>query len=122
MIYLRQKQFVSVLALSSMLFVGAVLPAQAGTVTIHARQTGGQSLKLPFAVTCVENNGAESQAEYYSVWTGSDLEVEGCDKFAVYFRSNGLATITKSVPVGLILLNGPEITGIYMMNSRILTR
>lgn len=89
MICLRRTQFVSVLALSSMLFTAAVLPAQAGSVTIHARQTGGQSLKIPFAVTCIENNGSESQAEYYSVWTGSDLEVDGCDKFAVYFRSGG---------------------------------
>lgn len=89
MTYTNRLKVAAILALSSLTLTTAILPAQAGQVIINARQTGGQSIKLAFAVTCIESNNSESKAGYYSVWTGDYVDVDGCERYAIYFRSNG---------------------------------
>lgn len=77
-----------VLSATAIILSTAILPAQAGGVRISAINSGGRSVLLPFSVTCIYDDESESNSVNYSVWTGSSTVVNGCDKFALYYRSS----------------------------------
>lgn len=87
MALLLSKKF-SVFAFAASILSAAILPAQAGGVRVSATNSGGRSVLLPFSVTCINNDGSESNSVKYSVWTGSSTVVSGCDKFALYYTSS----------------------------------
>jgi len=78
----------SILSITAMLLSATMHNAQAGGVRVSAINSGGRSVLLPFSVTCVYNDGSESNSVKYSVWTGSSTVVSGCDKFALYYTSS----------------------------------
>jgi hypothetical protein len=68
----------------------AAVPAQTGGVRISAIQyRRGRSVSLPFSVTCIDLDGKESESKNYSIWTGTSMVVNGCNKFAMYFTVSG---------------------------------
>lgn len=90
----------STLSITAILLCATMHNAQAGGVRVSAINSGGRSVLLPFSVTCIYNDGGESNSVKYSVWTGRSTVVSGCDKFALYYTSSGGAEYDYSMYAG----------------------
>jgi hypothetical protein len=85
----RRANTAGVLCIAAVILSAVAIPAQAGSVRIGAIHTGGANVSLPFSVTCIAADQAESKPVNYSVWTGSSTVIDGCNKFAIYFTAPG---------------------------------
>ena len=88
------------LPVATMLLGAAILPAQAGTITITNPRSNGVS--LPFLLTCTYPDGSESDTGNYTIRAGQTTEFteSGCSNFNIWFDDSRNRTFSYGLKAG----------------------